>query len=227
MSIDLKPCPFCGGTDFAIVENGRVWAGMKHSEPTSVSVRHWCPATPGQPSRMIERVGRDEDGAIAAWNTRAILALRPVQGEPVTVAVDHFDNGPYETYTNRIYPSVEIGTKLYTTPKPAQATQAEAQQPVTGEPVWFHKHWGDDDDIFYRPDDKIPPGSTPLYTHSAPSVPADVVRDAERYRWLRKHGGYNPPRFGDSDGYSEFEAFFWTHSETLDAAIDAAMLAAK
>ena len=63
------------------------------------------------------------------------------------------------------------------------------------------------------------------HTHPAPSVPCDVARDAERYRWLRTHGGYNSPRFGDSDGYSEFEAFFWTHSETLDEAIDAAIAA--
>ena len=47
----------------------------------------------------------------------------------------------------------------------------EHEQPATGEPVWFHKHWGDDDDIFYRPDDNIPPGSVPLYTHPAPDVP--------------------------------------------------------
>ena len=39
------------------------------------------------------------------WKARA-----QVQGEPVTVAVDHFDNGPFEAYTNRIYPHVEIGT---------------------------------------------------------------------------------------------------------------------
>lgn len=48
---------------------------------------------------------------------------------------------------------------------------ALAQQTATPEPVWFHKHWGDDDDIFYRPDDKIPSGSTPLYTRPASSVP--------------------------------------------------------
>ena len=48
----------------------------------------------------------------------------------------------------------------------------EFRKPLTTpEPVWFHKHWGDGDDIFYRPDDKIPPGSTPLYTRHAPSVP--------------------------------------------------------
>lgn len=70
-SLDLKPCPFCGGSDLQFVENGKMWAGMRYSEPTSVSVRHWCPPSPGQPSRMIERVGRDLESAVAAWNKRA------------------------------------------------------------------------------------------------------------------------------------------------------------
>lgn len=83
MSIELKPCPFCGGSDFEIVENGRIWSGMKYSEPVSVSVRHWCPAAPGQPSRMIERVGRDEASAVTAWNTRHTLSQQPATGEPV------------------------------------------------------------------------------------------------------------------------------------------------
>ena len=62
------------------------------------------------------------DGGAFRRFARTILALQApaqVQGEPVTVAVDHFDNGPFEAYTNRIYPSVEIGTKLYATPQPA------------------------------------------------------------------------------------------------------------
>lgn len=46
-----------------------------------------------------------------------------------------------------------------------------AIQQAESEPVWFHKHWCDGDDIFYRPDDNIPPGSVPLYTHPAPGVP--------------------------------------------------------
>lgn len=82
MSIELKPCPFCGGSDFEIVENGRIWSGMKYSEPVSVGVRHWCPATPGQPSRMIERVGRDEASAVTAWNTRHTLSQQPATQHP-------------------------------------------------------------------------------------------------------------------------------------------------
>lgn len=71
-------------------------------------------------------------------------------------------------------------------------------------------------------------GYTPLYTHPAPGVPDDVARDAERYRWLRnslpagqgsltvllddrRNGCFNKPLFMGQ----------------LDAAIDAAMLAAS
>lgn len=63
---ELKPCPFCGAGDTQIVENGKMWTGMKYSEPTSVSVRHWCEKVEGQPSRMLERVGRDWESAVAA-----------------------------------------------------------------------------------------------------------------------------------------------------------------
>ena len=56
----------------------------------------------------------------------ALQARAQVQGEPVTVAVDHFDNGPFEAYTNRIYPHVEIGTKLYTA---SQLVQAKKETP--------------------------------------------------------------------------------------------------
>lgn len=70
----LKPCPFCGAGTTQIVENGKMWTGMKYREPSSVSVRHWCEPTPGQPSRMLERVGKDHASAVAAWNTREALA---------------------------------------------------------------------------------------------------------------------------------------------------------
>jgi hypothetical protein len=68
---ELKPCPFCGAGETQIREGGKIWSGTKYGAPTSVSVIHWCPAIPGQPSRMIERIGRDEESAIAAWNRRA------------------------------------------------------------------------------------------------------------------------------------------------------------
>lgn len=94
---NLEPCPFCGAGTFEIRPNGRMWLGMKYSEPTSVSVLHWCEATPGQPSRVIERVGRDEASAIEAWNRRAqpeqaVLAKRvPMTDEQITHAMRDSD----------------------------------------------------------------------------------------------------------------------------------------
>lgn len=80
---DILPCPFCGAGTTQFRENGRIWSGMKYSEPSSVSVEHWCEKIDGQPSRMIERVGRDRASAIEAWNRRAadrrLTAEQPVK----------------------------------------------------------------------------------------------------------------------------------------------------
>lgn len=67
----LLPCPFCGGGSFEIIENGKMWTGMKYSDPVSVSIRHWCEPLPG-PNRSIERIGRDMEAAIASWNLRSV-----------------------------------------------------------------------------------------------------------------------------------------------------------
>lgn len=72
---ELKPCPFCGKGTTEVRENGRVWAGTRWGEPSSVSIFHWCEPQAGQPSRAIERVGRDRPSAIAAWNMRASVAI--------------------------------------------------------------------------------------------------------------------------------------------------------
>ena len=75
-------------------------------------------------------------------------------------------------------------------------------------------------------------------THPAPGVPDDVVRDAERYLWLRsamKNGGSKGPYderlrtmlHKDGTGRTMFQFYFWCRPEQLDSSIDAAMLAAK
>lgn len=69
--VTLKKCPFCGAGTTVLQDNGRIWMGMKYSDPVSVSVQHWCDRVDGQPSRMIERIGRDRQSAIDAWNMRA------------------------------------------------------------------------------------------------------------------------------------------------------------
>ena len=74
---ELLSCPFCGGIDTQILERGKVWNGMGYGPPTSVVVLHHCEPVHGQPlSRGIERIGRDRESAIAAWNRRA------TNGEP-------------------------------------------------------------------------------------------------------------------------------------------------
>lgn len=70
----LLPCPFCGGGETQIQENGRIWTGMKWGAPTSVSVWHWCEELAG-PKRMLERVGRDLEQAIERWNMRSNAEL--------------------------------------------------------------------------------------------------------------------------------------------------------
>lgn len=64
------------------------------------------------------------------------------------------------------------------------------------------------------------------FTHPAPGVPDDVVRDAERYRWLRENGIMG---FTGATGWLVTVAFavMDAHAQTLDSNIDAAMLAAK
>lgn len=71
MTEELKPCPFCGAGETQIREARGTWMGTSSGQPVSVSVFHWCPTIPGQPSRAIERIGRDRESAIKAWNTRA------------------------------------------------------------------------------------------------------------------------------------------------------------
>jgi len=72
MTEELKPCPFCGAGETQIREARGTWTGKGYGAPVSVSVLHWCPPIAGQPSRPIERIGKDREAAIKAWNTRAI-----------------------------------------------------------------------------------------------------------------------------------------------------------
>lgn len=74
MSEELKPCPFCGAGETRVEENRLRRAptmGGGESPIVSVEIHHWCPPVEGQPRRnYIIKVGRDHQGAIAAWNRR-------------------------------------------------------------------------------------------------------------------------------------------------------------
>ena len=107
---------------------------------------------------------------------------------------------------------------------------ALSQQPATGEPVLFIHP-----DTFamnsaqvgaWRPGYELT-SYIPLYTHPAPSD--DVVRDAERYRWLAGYCRSTSEHWGGRWSIIIDGPAPKTHDseDDLDAAIDAAMQAAK
>lgn len=93
---------------------------------------------------------------------------------------------------------------------------ALAQQPATGEPVMDVRCEG----CGYMTHHREHMGcvrAAKQHTHPAPSVPDDVARDAERYRWLRSLEHCNEAWCFIGSGNA---------NSNLDAAIDAAMLTA-
>ncbi len=186
---------------------------------------------------------------------RAILALRPerVQMTPASrdvimatrTANADADEWPEPWAYQRGWNDAEAHHVIT-----AQAKEAEAQQPATGEPVawplrarvwkrestqeWVLEIAGTlgDTDMNIRHTQPLSvayenvPGLPAFYTHPASSVLADVVRDAERYRWLRDNGvlGFSgAPSWRVSVSFDAMDAY----AQTLDSNIDAAMLAAK
>ena len=86
---------------------------------------------------------------------------------------------PKFTETIRGVPCITVTEHEHLMRAYALQARAQVQGEPMAEPAWFHKHWCDGDDIFYALDDKIPPGSTPLYTHpAAPSVPDAAIDSA-------------------------------------------------
>ena len=120
--------------------------------------------------------------------------------------------------------------------------QAEAQQPATGEPV-ARVDYSERGNIAWLFGPQLPDG-TELFKRPAPSVPDDMVRDAERGRflvgWLKRFGLLQA-EFGQIGAGEKSENWwllhapwgidktrpFFGHGKTPEQAIDAAMLAAK
>lgn len=99
-----------------------------------------------------------------------------IENSELTVAVDHFDNGPFEAYTNRIYPPVEIGTKLYTHPAPSVLKDdqiAALVNKVRDIARMFHDHQS----LRERIAIELVPA---LKAEAKTGVPGDVVRYSER-----------------------------------------------
>ena len=65
MSEELKPCPFCGGTNTTTYES-TFWTGQR-SNLIYASIRHWCDNKPH--GGFIELKAGSHDEARALWNT--------------------------------------------------------------------------------------------------------------------------------------------------------------
>lgn len=112
--------------------------------------------------------------------------------------------------------------------------QAEAKQPATPEPVAWVSKTGHG--TYFR--ESITPelaslehGGRKMWrpltyadTHPAPGVPDDVVRDAERYRWLKSYDP-NSEDMGICKWIDEGWSGKWVIEHDPDSSIDAAMLA--
>ena len=68
MDVELKPCPFCGGSSTEVREK-TMWTGMR-SRLINVEVHHWCDTKAGTSRGHIEQAALTRADAIAAWNTR-------------------------------------------------------------------------------------------------------------------------------------------------------------
>lgn len=164
---ELLPCPFCGAGETSIRENGKVWTGMKYSEPSSVSVLHHCEKIEGQPSRSIERVGRDLTSAIAAWNRRTPSAEQPA-----------FERN----FCARCGKRLGKGTlSIHTcTPPRGQPEQPAAERMTDGE-AWMHVQGDYREPSLRRLDpEEVSRGwrEYPLYAHLASKREGDCVVDA-------------------------------------------------
>lgn len=168
---------------------------------------------------------------IDALQARAMLAQQPATGDPVTAVKSiHISQGALKCTNgtqNTLLLQQEAGAVGDTkTPENgfqeplAQdlSTKAGASQvePFAHICIVNTKDAGPTK-FFTAPSD---PRAIPVYTHPAPGVPDAVVRDAERYRWLRDSDHW-PAAFVSSQ---EPEPIRGTD---LDSAIDAAMIAAQ
>ena len=191
----------------------------------------------------------------------------------VTTAYEQGFGHAFRTELSNPYALATNAYKAWDMGRSAGKRNGQPQQPATGEPVyWEWRHLSTHPDTvdfgkwskwqrvearsaIHTIDDALAEFRAyiaqgykcelrALYTHPAPSVPAAVVRDAERGRflieWLKRYGLLQA-EFGQIGGGEKPENWwllhapwcidktrpFFGHGKTPEQAIDAAMLAAK
>jgi hypothetical protein len=121
---ELKPCPFCGGTDLFV----------ERLDYTACFVQ--CDSSVGEHEACCMRgpVGMQDDddeetpgnaAAIRAWNRRAALTAEKVAAEPVAIVRDNPDD--IGTIIEATRP-LEVGTQLYLAAPQQPAQSAEQDE---------------------------------------------------------------------------------------------------
>ena len=74
-SLQIKPCPFCGGGETRIDPQGQTWRGMGYSDPICWRLIHFCKGIlpDNYVTNRMELRARTQEQCIEAWNTRATL----------------------------------------------------------------------------------------------------------------------------------------------------------
>lgn len=101
-TIELLPCPFCGGTDISVKENYN--PGVHINSPSriiSVDMHHFC-LSEGLPRWRIGVTGRDYAEAAKAWNTRAALTDKQAAADVTDINVAH-KNEPEDDGYQRLW----------------------------------------------------------------------------------------------------------------------------
>lgn len=190
-------------------------------------------------------VGTQALRAFTAYQMRAyaLQARAQVQGEPfgyIHHFVAHDDSGVIidttweadgcaDAMPHPTRPAAwewSHATPFYTTPQPAHATQADVTDSMIREAFLTNGFTIKDGHSDLKP--YVYAAARAILALRPVQVPMtdDVVRDAERYRWLRDHGtvGFSSgPAWQVCVSFNSFDA----SAQTLDANIDAAIAASQ
>lgn len=170
---------------------------------------------------MVEQVEAGKlDGSA---EIRAILAALSEREQPVQAPVDRIIQAARELDEELDGPPVAHKLRAAIDEYEESFRNCKHVAEVVGNEEVRHLHWSPGVNTL-----DFPVG-TKLYTApAAGAVPEDVLRDAERYRWLRDESENAPAKTPSAMTWSNQEdRYVFVFGQTLDDEIDAAMLASS